>query len=395
MLRALVTAYLALSTMKRFTPVLCVKPNVYTHGRMSSFALNPMILPPESELRRAHIVPKKYRLEGYDDTYDFHTIAYDVVWMEQRKALLFVCPKLLNLETVFKASKIFADTSALPKPKIKRYRRHDEVWIKCPLKPSEVTLKFENLVLGVKPSSQNHEFDGKNVIMTKSKNNELVWISDWLSHHVHVQSATAALIFDNGSDTYSVTDLQRTMNATTGLDIAVAVASDFAFGSWKATKLLHRSMFYQAGMLSVTRHRFLHSARAVLPIDIDEMVCGANVFDAARFSRIGYVTIPCAWRYSKLDDARRPSHQDHIWRCEPDASCKEKYCLTPGRWFTDTVWDIHGLRRYAFNAISKLNDARIHHCEHISNGWKRKRDAQQGKYLIVDAQTQRDFEHLN
>ena len=89
--------------------------------------------------------------------------------MEQRKALLFVCPKLLNLETVFKASKIFADTSALPKPKIKRYRRHDEVWVKCPLKPSEVTLKFENLILGVKPSSQNHEFDGKNVIMTKSK----------------------------------------------------------------------------------------------------------------------------------------------------------------------------------------------------------------------------------
>lgn len=68
MLRALVTAYLALSTMKRFTPALCVKPNVYTRGRMSSFALNPMILPPESELRRAHIVPKKYRLEGYDDT---------------------------------------------------------------------------------------------------------------------------------------------------------------------------------------------------------------------------------------------------------------------------------------------------------------------------------------
>lgn len=355
---------------------------------MVNFMLNPIVLPQGSALRRRHIVPAQYRLEGYDETYDFRTIAYDVIWIERQKALLLICPKLLNLEGLVKAARITACGQVLPRPRIKRYRRHDEVWIPLAEYPSEISFEADGLTLQVKISRQSHEFDGKNVMMTKSKDNTLVWIQDWLRHHVSAQGANAALIFDNGSTQYPLSHLQQAMENVPGLEAAHAIASDFPFGSWKASKLMHRSMFYQAGMLAIARHRFLHAARAVLPIDVDEMVTGANVFDAALRSRLGYVTIPGVWRYSKLTDDQTPLHADHVWRRDPDAACKEKYCVIPGRWFTDTVWDIHGLRRYAFNRMVLRDDVRFLHCEHISNGWKRKRDAAAGALLMRDAQSE-------
>jgi len=221
---------------------------------MNNLALNPIVLPADGTPQRRHIVPAKYRLEGYDDTYDFRTLAYDVIWIERQKALLFVCPKLLNLETVFKQAKITASGETLSRHRIKRYRRHDEVWIACPMPPLDVTLDLQEISLYAKVSRQTDVFNGKNVLMTKSKDNELPWISDWLHHHVTDQSANAALIFDNGSTQYPLSDLQQTMETVAGLDIAVSVASDFPFGSWKATKLLHRSMFYQTGMLRLRTH---------------------------------------------------------------------------------------------------------------------------------------------
>jgi len=170
-------------------------------------------------------------------------------------------------------------------------------------------------------------------------------------------------------------------------NIPHAIASNFPFGSWKATKYLHRSMFYQAGMLSVARHRFLHAARAVLPIDIDELVVGKNVFDAAHRSKFGYVTIPGVWRFSKKQDDQMPRHKDHVFRRDPDQNCKEKYCLAPNRAFTNSVWDIHGLYGYAFNKLAMLKETSFLHCEHISTGWKRHRGASD-KALVHDAQTE-------
>ena len=360
---------------------------------MTSLTLNPLILPSAGPTRD-HIVPAKYRLDGYDETYDFRTIAYDTVWMERQKSILLVCPKLLNLESLLKSSKITASGNEVKISRIKHYRRHDEVWIACAARPRDLEIRTKHFALSAKIGSQVNIFDGKNVLVTKSKNNDLNWVSDWIKYHVESQGATAALIFDNGSDAYSFPELQQTMETVEGLETALAVASDFPFGSWKSSKLIHRSMFYQAGMLSIARHRFLHSARAALPIDVDELVTGASVFDAAVASRFGYVTMPGVWRYSQLPEDQTPHHSDHIWRREPDVASKEKYCLAPSRWFTDTVWDIHGLHRYVFNNMAMMRDARFLHCEHISTGWKRKRDAQAGETLVRDAQTEAELAPL-
>ncbi|MGB7318777.1 MAG: hypothetical protein WBC85_12500 [Planktotalea sp.] len=361
---------------------------------MTQFTLNPLVLPNGSSIQRAHVVPAKYRLDGFDQTYDFHTIAYDVIWMERQKSLLLICPKLLNLERLLTTSKITASGQVIKSIRIRRYRRHDEVWLSLPTRPEQISIELDQFTIRANVSNQETDFNNKNVLMTKSKDNDLVWVKDWMQHHNVAQSATAALIFDNGSTRYSLSELEQSMVSVPGFDVAGAVASSFPFGSWKASKLIHRSMFYQAGMLNIARHRFLHAARAVLPIDVDELVVGASMFDAAVHSRIGYVTIPGVWRYSNLPPEQRPRHSDHVWRRDPDAVSKEKYCLTPGRWFTDTVWDIHGLRRYMFNKLAMRDDARFVHCEHVSNGWKRKRDAAAGETLVRDPQTEQELATL-
>lgn len=358
---------------------------------MAPLTLNPLILPDDAPVRRRHIVPGKYRLDGYDADYDFTTLAYDVVWMPRTKAILLICPKLLNLETILKEAQITGDGDALGRLRIKRYRRHDEVWIACPRAPHEIVIRHNGLELAAKVSPQETLFDGKNVLMTKSRDNALAWLGDWARHHRHAQGADAVLLFDNGSTAYDLSDVRAAIGEKAGIGTASAIASDFPFGSWKATKLLHRSMFYQAGMLNLARHRFLAKARAVLPIDVDELICGASAFDAATQSRLGYVTIPGVWRYSNLPDDQTPHHADHIWRKTPDAWSKEKYALAPGRWFTNTVWDIHGLHRYALNKRVLMQDARMLHCEHISTGWKRKRNADKGHDLTLDHAAKADI----
>lgn len=353
--------------------------------------LNPLILPQDGPLRRDHIVPKAYRLAGYDDGYDFLTLAYDVVWMPAQRAVLMVCPKLLNLEAVLKSGRVQADGAALPRPRIKRYRRHDEVWFACAHRPSEIVVRSEGIEITAQVSQQESLFDGRNVLMTKSKDNDLRWLTDWGVHHARAQSADAVLLFDNGSSSYELNAVQDAIGAKAGIASAAAIASDFPFGSWKATKLIHRSMFYQAGMLNLARHRFLARARAVLPIDIDELICGASTFDAACASRLGYVTIPGVWRYSNLPEGQMPTHSDHMWRRDPDAWSKEKYCVVPGRLATRGAWDIHGLHRYVLNKRVMMTGARMLHCEHISTGWKRIRDADKGEALIEDPRTQAEI----
>ncbi|MEM9579363.1 MAG: hypothetical protein AAF891_01650 [Pseudomonadota bacterium] len=358
---------------------------------MQKVILNPLVLPDDAPLRRRHIVPDRYRLPGYDETYDFTTLAYDVVWMPRARAILLVCPKLLNLESLLKDGRIEADGTALPRPRIKRYRRHDEVWIACRTRPAEMVIRHGTLELRAAVSPQETAFDGANVLMTKSKDNALEWLTDWALHHRRDQGADAALLFDNGSTTYGLEDARHAIGAGAGIAASAAIASDFPFGSWKASKLIHRSMFYQAGMLNLARHRFLARARAALLIDIDELVCGESAFDAAVASHLGYVTMPSYWRYSNLDNDRMPRHADHIWRKKDDAFSKGKYALVPNRWFTRTAWDIHGIHRYAFNRFVTLPDTRILHCEHISTGWKRKRDAVQAEALLRDPRAETEI----
>lgn len=355
--------------------------------------LNPLIIPASAGLQRDRIVPAKYRLPDYDEKYDFHTLAYDVVWMPQRSAVLLVCPRLLNLAAVLRQGTITLDGQTV-RPRIQSFRRHDEVWLSCKTAPARIEIVWKDLTLSGEISRQSDDFKGQNVLMTKSKDNALEWLTDWARHHRLDQGATAALVFDNGSTAYDLKDAQTALGPAAGLATAKVIASDFPFGSWRATKLIHRSMFYQAGMLNLARHRFLHNARAVLPIDVDEMVTGASAFDAAHTARLGYVTIPSVWRYSKLPEGQMPLHSDHIWRREPDAWCKEKYCLAPARAFTNTVWDIHGIRKYAFNRWTQMHGAKMLHCEHISTGWKRKRDAEQGETLVRDPLAEAAFAPL-
>ena len=97
-------------------------------------------------------------------------------------------------------------------------------------------------------------------------------------------AANAFLIFDNGSGRYSFQDLLNSIELPKNVDILGVVNWPFKFGPQAVDHPYWDSDFCQYGALETARRRFLAKSRAVLSVDIDELVINEldseTIFDA-------------------------------------------------------------------------------------------------------------------
>ena len=350
-------------------------------------ALSSLVLPEGGGWRRDHILPEKNRLPDSDRGYDFTTLIYDAIWLEAEHVLLLVCPKLLNFEALIGDGGLSVDGRPLGLPRIRRFRRYDEVRFDCPRPPGFLKIEAPGLSLLVPVSRQSRAFAGQDVLMTLSKDNPLPWVRDWVLHHVEHHGATAVLFYDNGSTAYHPDALRELLAGLPGLAAFSVIEVPFLYGNIPARRHRHRAKFLQTSLINIARHRFLHDAAGVLSNDIDEIVVsrrGQSVFEAARKSPLRYVCTPGHWRFARPEDGRMPMHADHIWRADPDRTSAEKWCVVPDSFLGRGSWDVHGVRRYAFNWLAMSRDQIMLHCENISTGWKRPRDADKDFPVVRD-----------
>ncbi|ALG28818.1 hypothetical protein AOZ07_07340 [Glutamicibacter halophytocola] len=220
--------------------------------------------------------PEGLRQVDYADKYDDDTLFYDV--FRDGEKIRLAGPSLLNLKDFLSQSTFKGDGQIAKKVHLEDLDRTQNSWIEFDSNMDSITIEDgSNLRAAKIGDSFVGLFEGKRALVTKSKDNDLRWIKDWIQFHVTIQGVNAVLLYDNMSTTYGSAELMDALNEVEGLDVAVVVEWPFKFGpqggNWGGVRNAPwDSDFTEYGILEHARHRFLKTADLVISADIDELV---------------------------------------------------------------------------------------------------------------------------
>lgn len=319
----------------------------------------------------------KFLDEAYLSQYDRNTLLYDCVWQPERNAHVINTPLLMNLWDPFAAS-LRRDGKPVAGVKRKILKRSERVTIPGPQGALDVTIGDQTYQLAVR-ASQTHRFAGMNCLVALNKDNHLDWVADWARYYVQRHGAEGVVLIDNGSTAYSLEDLAAALSGVDGLKAALIYSVPLPYGSMggRRSKGERGGKFLQSATLNMARSDALAKARAVLSVDIDEIVDGPDsetIFDAAVKNPIGMVTFKGYWGYPESADLVPVGHGAHRYRSVPSPKCNRKWCIAPGGLIGRAFpWDVHQVGGILQNVFTEQKRFTHIHCRGCSTGWKNKR----------------------
>jgi hypothetical protein len=334
-------------------------------------------LPSDSRYLR-NIPPSKADDPEFVAAYDQHTLLYDAFYDPETGVITAVGPAIKRRNVMFLKSAFIKIDGIYADIEFKQISpRTGELQIKSPNdNPLNLRLLHRdppktNAQMNI-GRADHAKFENRNVIMAISKNNKLPWIRDWLKYYVKEHKADAVVLFDNGSDIYSLDELTETILSVPGIKAAEVLSADYPFGPKGTDRTSVNSKFFHLSMFHIANRRFLAKANAVLSVDIDELVTkpgSETIFEAVKSTPQGFLSIPGMWRYASKPQSpdHAIEHQDHtLMRIGRDAAMGPKWCINPRGSLAGKYWRVHGVagaKHYYDHGYKFL------HCRQISNGW--------------------------
>jgi hypothetical protein len=340
---------------------------------MTVSTLSPLELDPASGVTRTPPRPPHLREPDYDEHFDHTTVLYDAFRSVNDRWVVCIGPPLANLENhVLPALKSIFGVDAKRDIRVRSLYHHVQIWIRSAgaVADPEPGL-FSQRQLGVQANGQNL-FNGKRVLVTMSRNNRLTWIRDWARFHAANHGCDAILFYDNASDAYSLTEVEDALTSVPGIETAVVIDWPFKYGpvghAWD-------SDFSQYASLEHARYRFLAGARAVMNIDIDELVTtddGSSIFDLVEQSETGYLQFQgysvenaTEWR----GDPALRRHKHFFMVKQPPAPALRKWIVAPSRCSMRSRWVVHHVTGMQPDVL-RSGIARYGHFEAITDNWR-------------------------
>ncbi|PTX01790.1 hypothetical protein [Pararhodobacter aggregans] len=349
-------------------------------------ALTGIVVPAEAPRRR---LPRLSSFRTEDPAlrarYDDVTLWYGAVWLAGEGRLRLFGPPGLNLRPLLRSARYETEAGPLPAPRLRRFKRY--VTAEFPLDRPVGTLFME--VAGQRLSMPVLTQDlqalaGLNTLYTMSQNNDLDWIEDWITYHHRHHGANGLVIADNGSTAYTPGELAERLSRLDFLKGLRVTSVPFRYGPSSAIcRRASQARFLQTAIANLHRDLYLTRARAVLSCDIDELMIstsGRSVFDAAVARKLGFLTVPGYWRFSRVPSGQRARHADHLW-IDPARSkpCPTKYVIRPDGALAGWSWMTHSLEALPRAAFKASPEFWFAHCHDISMRWKEGREATAGE----------------
>lgn len=358
--------------LKRKVPLMKVRRVV---------TVNPISLSGNSNIRREAPRPPELQQADYVSRFDDDTLAYDVFAAGDGRRVQLCGPPLLNLAETFMAA-VWSIAGTQVRATLSDLDRTQYSWLNSQARGGEelaiITDGFE-IKANISPSGL-ELFRDRRVLTTKSKNNDLQWISDWARFHAIKHGVDAVLLYDNGSDEYTSADVLGALDLPE-LEVVIVVEWPFKFGpqggSWDGLKdAPWDSDFCEYGILEHARRRFLHGAAGVISHDIDELVLthnGQTIFEIVDDSKSGYVSYLGRWIENVTKQTQNTPHfTDFAYYNTVRPPSTGKWAIDPKRTAVANQWKTHSIAGMPPTAKTEL--AMHRHFMGISSNWKWKRN---------------------
>jgi hypothetical protein len=245
--------------------------------------LSPFILPNSSTYKRNEIRNVEYQQDNYKSRYDYTTLAYDV-FIAPTGNVIFSGPPLYGLEKFIAEGEFYINNIKVNKNQITtkvldRIQRNN-MKVKTLTENNTFSWRFGSFnSTNIINYNNNSLFKNKNVLFSKSQNNEPSWIVDWINFYVKKHKIDSVLLYDNNSTAYSILDLKEYLqkHVIHNIDI-VLISWNFNYGpAGGFQKSINKlvpwdSDFCQYGIMEHAKERFLANANLVINVDIDELI---------------------------------------------------------------------------------------------------------------------------
>jgi hypothetical protein len=354
---------------------------------------HPVLLPDFTNARREATRPLKFRDENFGRDFDATTLFYDAVQVNQSQVAVFA-PPFFNLRDPLAAT-TFQRGSNRYAPRARHLDRHAQLWMDIPRSGDliQATGPLGNFEFSIS-GNETELFRDCRVIFTKSKDNSIEWILDWVRFNRDVHGANAVIIYDNGSSAYDSATLSSALASVPGLRCSAVMEWPFQFGPQGSNVWGHwDSDFCELGALEHARWRFLQDARSAMTSDIDELVLsrtGQSVFEAAERSWTGVVRYRGRWvigteaslhdrtanvapRHSDFSILMPPKYELSRWFTWRDANeCPAKWTVVPSRCPPQAQWHVHVIRSWRASYM-RTRQFCFRHFREIGNNWKYQR----------------------
>lgn len=326
---------------------------------------SPAFLAEESPLRRLPRRPQQKRPQEFMDRFEGRALVYDCFWQADGGSILLVGPPPMNLRPVLReASYVALPSGAVLSP---TYHASLSTMITelrgAPAGTSSVRLTLREQVFDIKVQP-NHsaELEGRRVLFTMSKDNELGWIAEWARWHARVHGADAIVLFDNGSTRYGAAQIEETLLGVQGISRVAVQSWPHSYGMTDPALSLNPFyiLFLQVSSMSVALRRFAARAYGLLNCDIDELAStppGTTIFDLCKQSSHGLVVMrgrfiepeadsgaPAGGRthrhYSRyLANPRQAVSRPNKWVLDPTRPWVQKLAVRPYmHWIEGRPW---------------------------------------------------------
>ena len=330
-------------------------------------------LPEGSAVVREPTRPPAFREPTFAERFDARTLVYDAILEAEPERIRAIGPPLLNLREAMKRAKftIPGTGGALPF-EVRTLKMQTQLMIKVPPGTRAVDVECDFGRFRLECGLQNNDlFKGERTLFTLSKNNRLEWIQDWIRFYRDVHGATAVLIFDNASTSYSTAALMQAISAVSGLRTAVVVEWPFKHGPTGIGQ----------------------QARSVLNCDIDELVVskhGGSVFDQVERRSSGVTSFYGDWVFGIDDVTRQPEEghpvlfRDFEYVLTPHRAfkygvvpyfpmrCRQKWAAVPRRCPPGAQWSVHSILGWWKSRLVSPR-FRFRHFREINFNWKYER----------------------
>lgn len=332
-----------------------------------------LLIPESSPVRRRHVRKPERWTEHYLERYDNTTFVYDCFYQPEKGCYVVTAPRFLNLWHYLK-HRLFVNGQPF-KGRIKRFtwQRCEQAEIYAPAS-AQLTIEAEDFT-GTLPVRQTEQdrFAGLNVALAMNKNNKLEWIQDWALYHTHNHCLEGVCLFDNGSTDYSREELLNTLKALPGLKQVAVVHSPFPYGPVNKSKKLEISpRFLQTSMFNLARRDLFNKARAILSVDIDELVVAngkTSVFDAAANSWLGAVSFRELRVHPNHGEASAANHRSHIMVKDDAKPGNTKWCVKGQGFMNRFGWAVHRFGG-GFFPLTETKAFTYLHCHSTTTNWK-------------------------